>query len=98
MPEKYARAFTPAAWAGMTATARATHMRVVRAAEEAAKVEQESLENQASAGATAIAETNAAIAARRSRRALCRKANLHAQLAAAESAIVQTADMAAFAG
>ena len=98
MPGKYAWAHTPAVWAGMTATARAAHVEVVRAAKDSANLVQESLEHQASSDAVAIATRSVATAMRRSAAAISLKDSLRAQLEAAESTVIQTADKAAFAG
>lgn len=96
-PGKYAWTHTPAVWAGMTATARAAHVEAVRAAKESANLVQESLVHQASADAVAIAMRNVATAARRSAAAISLKDSLRAQLVAAESTVVKTADNATFA-
>lgn len=98
MPGKYCWTHTPAIWAGMTSTARAAHSEVVRAAKETANLEQESLEQQASADAVAIAKRNVATAVRRAGAAVSLKDSLRAQLAAAESAVIRTADKATVAG
>ena len=97
VPDKDACTHPPAVWAAMTPTARTAHHRVVRAAKRAAERKEVSLEDQASVDAVAIAKRNAATAARRAKVALALKTSLHAQLVAAESAIVQTTNEATFA-
>ncbi|CAM9500342.1 unnamed protein product [Laminaria digitata] len=98
VPGKYSSSYTPAVWAGMTAAARATHVQVVRAAKESAKLELESLEDQASADAVATAKRNVSTALCRLAATTSLKDNLRAKLVAAESAIILTAHNATFTG
>lgn len=98
VPDMYACAHTRGVWASMTPTARTAHRRMVRAAKQAAKRKEASLEDQASVGAVAIAKRNAATATRRAMVALSLKTSLLAQLTAADSAIIQTAHEATLAG